>query len=108
MEDTSIHPQFLSDTTKDDSVSRKAPLSAASTTTAMDSPVSTRPQTPSIFPPSNGSQQQTAEENTAHHPIDLNGLSWPSKYRLVRQICIIRKHLSALYAIPTRATDCPA
>ncbi|KAJ2084083.1 hypothetical protein H4R24_000292 [Coemansia sp. RSA 988] len=77
MEDTSIH-QLSSEAIKDDSGSRKAPLSAASTVTAMDSPASTRPQTPSIFPPSNVTQQTTSDENTAHHPIDLKGLSWPS------------------------------
>ncbi|KAJ2615010.1 hypothetical protein H4S08_001438 [Coemansia sp. RSA 1365] len=78
MENTNIHHQLSSDTTKDHSVSRNAPLSAASTATVMESPVSTRPQTPSIFPASIVSQQQAVGDSTPHQPIDLNGLSWPS------------------------------
>ncbi|KAJ1847700.1 hypothetical protein LPJ70_001403 [Coemansia sp. RSA 2708] len=56
---------------------KTGPASSASTTTAMDSPASTRPQTPSIFPPP-GAPLKLALEATAPHPVDLNGLSWPS------------------------------
>ncbi|KAI9469440.1 GTP cyclohydrolase 1 [Coemansia sp. RSA 1290] len=50
---------------------------STSTTTAMDSPMSTRPQTPSIFTPS-GSMRKPSMETKSDSPIDLNGLSWPS------------------------------
>ncbi|KAJ2161859.1 hypothetical protein GGF46_001167 [Coemansia sp. RSA 552] len=62
---------------KTDDTPRASSASAASTTTAMESPATTRPQTPSIFTPSNAVQKQGADE-PAPRPIDLNGLSWPS------------------------------
>ncbi|KAJ1868314.1 GTP cyclohydrolase 1 [Coemansia sp. RSA 989] len=46
---------------------------STSTTTAMDSPMSTRPQTPSIFTPS-GSMRKPSMETKSDSPIDLNGI----------------------------------
>ncbi|KAJ2660509.1 hypothetical protein IW148_003761 [Coemansia sp. RSA 1199] len=53
------------------------PAFSGTTTTATDSPTSTRPQTPSIFPPS-GAANKPGSEGNGSHPVDLNGLSWPS------------------------------
>ncbi|KAJ2376936.1 hypothetical protein IW150_001682 [Coemansia sp. RSA 2607] len=64
--------------------------SAAGTVTATDSPISTRPQTPSIFQPyphpsehkcsshAHFPQQSRQSLDAKPYPIDLNGLSWPS------------------------------
>ncbi|KAJ1783243.1 hypothetical protein LPJ62_005116 [Coemansia sp. RSA 2167] len=58
-------------------VAKTDPIFSGTTTTATDSPTSTRPHTPSIFPPS-GAANKPGFQGNASHPVDLNGLSWPS------------------------------
>ncbi|KAJ1948015.1 hypothetical protein EC988_005344, partial [Linderina pennispora] len=42
--------------------------------TVAESPVSTRPQTPALFHPSDTPPASSTQKS---HPIDFNGFSWP-------------------------------
>ncbi|KAJ1954808.1 hypothetical protein GGI12_005709, partial [Dipsacomyces acuminosporus] len=48
-------------------------LGLSTAATAADSPMSTRPQTPALFQPSDTPKQPLTKD----YPIDLNGFSWP-------------------------------
>ncbi|KAJ2575252.1 hypothetical protein GGH19_003145 [Coemansia sp. RSA 1807] len=54
-------------------VAKTDPTFSGTTTTATDSPTSTRPHTPSIFPPS-GAANKPGFQGNASHPVDLNGI----------------------------------
>ncbi|KAJ2558705.1 hypothetical protein EV175_000671 [Coemansia sp. RSA 1933] len=59
-----------------------ATASSINTATIVESPMSSRSHTPSMFQPTDspvqGPASDAADSTNKHHPIDLDGFSWPS------------------------------